>query len=98
MDRGRCCALLLSKYCTASRGCMRTSRFDHAPMRRRMASGARISIVRDGGRIFITGTAQRAGGWQVHRDFKPCNLLFDHSGRVKITGAPAMCCKHGTAP
>ena len=22
---------------------------------------------------------------QVHRDFKPCNLLLDHSGRVKIT-------------
>uniref|UniRef100_A0A7S4NVV6 mitogen-activated protein kinase kinase n=1 Tax=Guillardia theta TaxID=55529 RepID=A0A7S4NVV6_GUITH len=22
---------------------------------------------------------------QVHRDFKPCNLLMDHSGRVKIT-------------
>ena len=21
----------------------------------------------------------------MHRDFKPCNLLVDHSGRVKIT-------------
>lgn len=33
----------------------------------------------------VQGIAFMHSRKQVHRDFKPCNLLLDHSGRVKIT-------------
>jgi mitogen-activated protein kinase kinase 3 len=33
----------------------------------------------------LNGMAFMHSRHQVHRDFKPCNLLVDHSGRVKIT-------------
>ena len=33
----------------------------------------------------LDGMAFMHSRHQVHRDFKPCNLLLDHSGRVKIT-------------
>jgi serine/threonine protein kinase len=51
----------------------------------KMAKSIPERILRLMSEQILDGLAFMHARHQVHRDFKPCNLLLDHSGQVKIT-------------